>query len=290
LTRPSALFFGTHRRSNYKSVALLLLLAAALLAQAAVAQSPPITSTIDSRTTEAFPSSSDSDDALLSLPDSPGFISSSLAPADPPSKSITFQAPPPLGKGVSAGDLDKYIQPGVQVPSLRRGDKLLLGFRDIVSPISVLGWVTSAGWEQLINGSPNYGTNSNAFAQRFGAAVVRDSSEGFFTDAIMSNVFNQDPRYYKMGKGHRLAHRLIYAATRPLITRTDSGRTTVNLAYLTGNLAGAALTQAYYPSVNHGPVQVLETFGGSLGGGAFSFCMAEFLDDALNNFHLRKSQ
>jgi hypothetical protein len=290
LTRPSALVLGTHRRSSCKSVALLLLLAAALLAPAAVAQSPPITSTIDSRTIEAFPSSSE--DTLLSLPDSPGFISSSLAAAaDPPSDSMTFQAPsPPSGKGVSAGDLNKYIQPGVQVPSLRRGDKLLLGFREIVSPISVLGWVTSAGWEQLINGSPNYGTNGKAFAQRLGAAVARDTSEGFFTDAIMSNVFNEDPRYYKMGKGHHLAHRLIYAATRPLITRTDSGRTTVNLAYLTGNLAGAALTQAYYPSVNHGPIQVLETFGGSLGGGAFSFCIAEFWDDALNNFHFRKSQ
>jgi hypothetical protein len=244
-------------------------------------------------------------EALLVLPDSPGTIISTSAPdtdapassslgADAEEGTITpghsphfeaaFQSTP-AGVGVMAGHLDKYIEPGQRVPQLRVGDKILLGFRDAASPLSAVGWIVTAGWAQLVNGSPNYGTNRIAFAQRFGAAAARDSSEGIFTDSIMAPVFHEDPRYYKMGPGHNFIKRAAYAATRPLITRTDGGHTTINLAFLSGNLAGSALTQAYYPPVNRGFSQVLQTFGGSIGGGALGFVASEFLGDILHVFH-----
>jgi hypothetical protein len=184
-----------------------------------------------------------------------------------------------------AGHLDKYIEPGERVPTLRVGDKILLGFKDSISPLSAAGWVLSAGWEQLVNGSPNYGTNGKAFAQRLGASAARDVSEGIFTDSVMSSVLHEDPRYYKMGSGHNVIKRAAYAATRTIITRTDGGHTTINLAFLSGNLAGAALTQAYYPPVNRGFTQVLQTYGGSIGGGALGFLASEFLGDIFHAMH-----
>ena len=199
-----------------------------------------------------------------------------------------FQNFPP-DNGVVAGHLDKYIKPGQQAPRLRSGDKILLGFKDSIGPLSATGWVLSAGWEQLIDSSPNYGTNGKAFAQRLGAAAARDISEAIFSDSVMSTVLHEDPRYYKMGDRHNIFKRALYAATRPIITRTDGGHTTLNLAYLSGNLAGAALTQAYYPPVNRGFSQVLQTYGGSIGGGALGFLSSEFLDDILRGIHLEKA-
>jgi hypothetical protein len=187
-----------------------------------------------------------------------------------------------------ASHTDKYIAPGQPVPTLTVGNKVLLGIKDAVSPFSAIGWVLSAGYEQATNGSPNYGTNSTAFAQRFGAATARDVSEGIFSDSIMASVLHEDPRYYRMGPGHNLIHRLVYAGTRTIITRTDNGRTTPNFAFLAGNLGGSYLTKTYYPALNQTNTEVFKTFGGSIGGSALGFVASEFISGAFNIFHNSK--
>jgi hypothetical protein len=169
-------------------------------------------------------------------------------------------------------------------------DKFLLGAKDAVTPYAMASWFISAGWSQLTNGQPNYGTDKGAYGQRLGAAAIRASSEGIFSTSIMANVFHEDPRYYRMGPGHNIARRAVYAATRVLVTRTDSGRATPNLSLITGNLAGAALTNAYYPPLNHGAKQTMLIFGSSLGGSALGFGVSEFLQDALELAHLKKSR
>ena len=136
--------------------------------------------------------------------------------------------------------------------------------------------------------SPNYGTDRGAFGQRLGAAAIRDASEGIFSDSIMSPLLHEDPRYYRLGPSHNFFVRAIYAGTRPIITRTDGGRTSPNLAELSGTLAGSALTQAYYPQLNRGATQVMETFGGSLGGSAVGDVVSEFFEDVTGIFHKHK--
>jgi hypothetical protein len=231
------------------------------------------------------------------LPDSPGTISAAnatsdnIAFADPSPAQTTIQsfihpAPPTA----TAAPLDKYIEPGQQAAKITAGDKILIGLRHSVSLFSMAGWVGSAEYGQLLNGSPNYGTNGKAFAQRLGAAAARNGSQAIFADSVMAPILHEDPRYYIMGPGHSILKRTVYAITRPLITRTDSGRSTVNFSLLTGNLAGSALTQAYYPPVNRGFSQTMQTFGNSLGGSAIGFAVSEFTGDILKAIHLTKSQ
>jgi hypothetical protein len=244
------------------------------------------------------------EEAALALPDSPSTVSSAAssraissstsADASEVDYAAAFQNFPP-NTSATAGRYDKYIKPGQQVPHLSISDKFGLGVKDAVSPLSAIGWLLAAGYSQAVDSSPNYGSPDNdrssiAFAQRFGAAAARAGSEGIFSDSVMAPIFHQDPRYYKMGSGHNVLKRAVYAATRPLITRTDGGHTTINLSYLGGNLAGAALTQAYYPPVNRGLSQVMQTYGGSIGGGALGFLTSEFLDDTLQALHLQKAR
>lgn len=236
-------------------------------------------------------SSTDSAEASLTLPDAPGLSltnSSSASPFLYPQNSSVSQklGAPPTGTTLpEASRTEKYIEPGQSAPSLTVGNKALLGLKDAFSPFAAVGWLASAGYEQALNGSPNYGTDRGAFGQRLGAAALRDSSEGVFSDSIMSPLLREDPRYYRMGPGHNFFVRAVYAATRPIITRTDGGRTSPNLALLSGTLAGSALTQAYYPQINRGATQVMETFGGSLGGSAVGDVVSEFLEDVTGMFH-----
>lgn len=237
-----------------------------------------------------------SQSATADLPDAPdaalnksvevaGNFSTSADPSFD-SASTTHAAP----QTKMASRWDKVILPGQQAPALSGKDKYLLGARDAVSPYSIASWFISSGYSHLTNGPPNYGTDKGAYGQRLGAAALRDMSEDFFSTSVMATALHEDPRYYRMGRDHSIGRRVLYAATRVLITRTDSGKATPNFALITGNLEGAALTNAYYPPLNHGVSQTMLIFGSSLGGSALGFGVSEFLDDALQLAHIKKSE
>jgi len=236
-------------------------------------------------------------EASATLPDAPGMgigiagVSSSAngSPTQALGSSASARDSTAGGQAASlpeASHTEKYIEPGQAAPSLAASDKVLLGLRDAFSPFAAVGWLASAGWEQIVNGSPNYGTDRGAFGQRLGAAAIRDATEGIFSDSVMSPLLREDPRYYRLGPAHNFFIRAVYAGTRPIITRTDGGRTSPNLALLAGTLGGAALTNTYYPQLNRGATQTLETFGGSLGGSAVGDLVSEFYGDVMHLFHL----
>jgi hypothetical protein len=224
----------------------------------------------------------------LDIPDSPGFLfSSSSSSADADSASFdpgtkpVFKHSPHLRLTVYQGEI---------AAPMTVSDKVKGGLKNSVSLFSMTGWVVSAGYEQLTNGSPNYGTDAGAFGQRLGIGAIHGISNGVFSNSLFAPIFHEDPRYYVMGPGHPFLKRLVYAATRSVISRTDSGRSIPNYALFAGNAAGAALTVTYYPAQNTTFSQVTRTFGTSLGGSSFGFVVDEFLIDALVDLHLKKKQ
>ncbi|HEV2646274.1 MAG TPA: hypothetical protein VGU46_07925 [Acidobacteriaceae bacterium] len=221
------------------------------------------------------------------LPDAPsmamlGVATASRNGADPADHAASAATNGLGSPTAQASHSQKYIEPGQVAPPLSANDKVLLGVRDAFSLFSVTAWVSSAGYSHLINSSPNYGTDRGAFGECLGASAIRDITEGVFTDSIMAPIFHQDPRYYRLGPGHRILARALYAATRPLISRTDGGRTMPNLALIAGNAGGSALTNVYYPQINRGVSETLETFGGSMGGSALGDVVSEFYDDVVH--------
>lgn len=231
---------------------------------------------------------------VAALPDAPGEASSnSLEAADNSSSSAdaeqTAQAAPQRTKS-SRWSQSKLVLPGQQAPVLTSRDKVLLGAKDSVSLYSMTGWVFSAGFSHALDKTPNYGVDKGAFGQRLGAAAIRNISEDIFSTSVMAPVLREDPRYYRMGRGHSVTQRAVYAVTRVFITKTDSGHATPNLALFAGNLAAATLTNAYYPSRNRGTSQTMLTFGASLGGSMIGFGVNEFLGDALQLAHIKKSE
>ena len=180
----------------------------------------------------------------------------------------------------------KYIPAGWKVLPLTRHDKVLLGLKDLYNPFQVGTIVVAAGYSHLVNGQPNFGTNRDAFAQRFGAAYARDTSEGIFTDAVFAPLLHQDPRYYVEGPDYSIVHRTLYAITLPLITRTDSGRAAPNGALLLGYAGASALSYSYYPRSNRNFHDTAATFGGGIGGAALGFAVTEFASPLLQKLHL----
>jgi hypothetical protein len=186
-----------------------------------------------------------------------------------------------------ASRTQRYPKPGQPAPVLTAGDKVRLARRGALSPFAAVGWLFASGYEHLTNTAPNWGTDRGAFGQRLGDSAIRATTEDFLTDGVMAPLLREDPRYYRLGHGHKALARVLYAATRPLITRSDSGRRVPNLSLMGGNLAGSALTNAYYPQQNRGVAQTFATFGGGLAGSALGFGIAEFFGGILfdHNWH-----
>ncbi|HEU4634987.1 MAG TPA: hypothetical protein VFS41_02335, partial [Edaphobacter sp.] len=221
--------------------ASLLLLSAPVFAAASAAASvnPPGIDLPDSPgalvTAAGVSSSLDSDEAVL--PDGAGM-------PGPGQQNMTTTNEPVLLPRV------KFVPANHRAPQQHVHDKIALGFRESITPFSMVGWVASAGWSHLLNSAPNYGVNSEAFAQRLGAAAATGASKEIFSDAVFAPLLRQDPRYYQLGRSHTFINRALYAGTRPVIGRTDSGRQIFNFAGVLGTGASAALTQAYYPDEN----------------------------------------
>jgi hypothetical protein len=236
------------------------------------------------------------------LPDSPGALftnssgsadgssadpeSANPTPSDADGAQTTTSGPRPK----AAAHMKMVVNPNEVAQPMTVREKVLGGMLSSVSLYSATGWLAAAGWEQLWNNSPNYGTDSGAFGQRLGAAALRGISEGVFSNSFFAPLFHEDPRYYVMGAGHPFFKRLVYSGTRAIITRTDSGHTTPNFSLLAGNAAGSALTIEYYPAKNTTFSEVAQTFGGSIGGSALGFVVDEFIVDVLIDLHLKKHQ
>ncbi|WP_160115235.1 hypothetical protein [Bryocella elongata] len=184
----------------------------------------------------------------------------------------------------------KDIWAGWQAQPLRPRDKVVLGLRDLYSLGNFGAMFASSGFSHLTNGQPNFGTDRGAYGQRLGAAALRETSQGLLTDSVFAPILHQDPRYYVLGPQYGIVHRTLYAITRPLVTRSDSGRQTVNGSLLLGYGAAAVLTNAYYPAINRNARDTAITFGDSLGGSALGAVVSEFAEQVLVAVHLRRPE
>ncbi len=234
-----------------------------------------------------------------------GATADELKPADPgrtfaaseasaplpeaPSPQLAMEPKPKHGTDPSEHIAQKWT---MSIPSdwkaqhLTAGEKVKAGLTDLYSFQTVASWFLSAGWEQLLNGEPNYGTDKGAFGERLGAAALRGTSQNVFSEIVLAPLLHEDARYYVEGPKYGLVHRTVYAVTRPFVTRNDEGRPTANIALLAGYAGAAALTPTYYPEINRNFKDVATVYGGGIGGAALGFFITEFSQDTLRALHL----
>jgi hypothetical protein len=159
-----------------------------------------------------------------------------------------------------------------------------------VDPFNVLNAAMGAAFSQRGNQTPKYGEGDKAYARRFGAALADFGTQNFFSAGVLATLLHQDPRYYRKGPGTGVAKRVIYAASRVVITRQDSGATTFNASGIGGMMLGIAASNLYYPAVSvRGSVMACRV-STSLTGGVMGNLLSEFWPDLQKRFfHKRHS-
>src|SRR6185437_449066 len=142
-----------------------------------------------------------------------------------------------------------------------------------------------AGWAQMTDDWPAYGQGMEGYGKRYGALLANHEAGSFFENFLFPAVLRQDPRYFRMGNGHSLFARVPYAASRVLVTRSDSGRHTFNSSLLLGLLFVDSLTNAYYPRPQRGFGETMSRFGGGVLSSAETNLLREFMPDMMRIFH-----
>lgn len=135
-----------------------------------------------------------------------------------------------------------------QLPPLSPKQKLWLATEDSFDYSSFALAAIVAGISQAGNSTPEFGHGGTAYGRYLWHTYTDEVVGNYFTEALLPIATHEDPRYYTLGQsGGGFLHRTGYSLTRLLITRNDSGHNTFNSSEVFGNLAGAALSDLYYP-------------------------------------------
>jgi hypothetical protein len=125
-------------------------------------------------------------------------------------------------------------------------DKLKLAANNTVSLSSVGAAVIGSAYGQAVDKPAGWGQGWGAYGQRLGADMARVASYNFFGTFVIASVTHEDPRFY-VKKNLSFGQSLKYAASRLVITRSDSGAEVVNYGGILGPLAAEGLANVYYP-------------------------------------------
>ncbi len=144
-----------------------------------------------------------------------------------------------------------------------------------------------AGIYQLEDSHPQFGQGVKGYLKRFGTSYTDQLVGNMLTEGVLPIAFHEDPRYFRIGQGS-VGHRLVYALSRILITRTDSGGRVFNFAEVTGNGIAAAVGLSYY-SDDRNVTSYLQNWGTQLSTDAISQVLKEFWPDIKRHYRHKHS-
>jgi hypothetical protein len=185
------------------------------------------------------------------------------APSAPPPSAPSTQAKPAQGTKTpdknagTSNDRLFYTLPnfltlekGGHVPPLTSKQKFQVVFRGSFDPVIYPWYGFLSAISQAENSEPGYGQGWAGYGKRYGAAFADGTIENFITGAILPSALHQDPRYFQLGSG-TFTHRALYAISRNIITRTDSGGSQFNYSEIVGGGMSAFIsTYSYHPSAD----------------------------------------
>jgi hypothetical protein len=167
-------------------------------------------------------------------------------------------------------------------------EKWHLLLKQTTDPFNFASAAFGAGWSQADNQTPKYGRGTEAYTERFGAALADGGMQSVFSTGFLACILHQDPRYFRRGPASGFAARVVYSLSRVVITRNDSGEDTFNSSNLGGMVMGIAASNLYYPPASRTRSVMVGRIGTSLFGDAMGNLMSEFWPDVRDRiFHRR---
>jgi hypothetical protein len=153
--------------------------------------------------------------------------------------------------------------------------KFKLALKVSFDPVTFFGVGLLAASQQA-GDNPNYRQGWIGYGERYGAAYTNGLTDIMIGGAILPSLLHQDPRYFYQGTGTNKS-RAIHALTSPFVCKGDNGQWQANYSTIGGDLASAAIANAYYPQSNRGAGLFLGNFFINTGQRAAANLAQEFI-------------
>jgi hypothetical protein len=148
--------------------------------------------------------------------------------------------------------------------TLTSRDKFRIFYQNTLDPFPFAEVAVHAGISQAEDTHRGFGEGWSGYGKRYGASLADSTSARFFCVFLFPSLFKQDPRYLRRSEGS-FGSRVVYALSRPLITRADSGEAQFNVSNILGKFAASGLANAYYPPGNQGWGATASRVGAGIG-------------------------
>jgi len=135
-----------------------------------------------------------------------------------------------------------------------------------------------AGIAMAGKSQPSFGHGGEGYGKYYWHVFADGGIENYMTEAIVPAATREDPRYYTLGKGGFIK-RTGYAVSRLFITRTNAGKSTLNLSEIVGAGAAAGIGNAYYPAESNPFVKTYQRWGTQVGLDGVFNVLKEFWPD-----------
>jgi hypothetical protein len=210
----------------------------------------------------AIPADSQTSDSaieLAKLPDAPSSLYEQQQPAPPapsdqnsPSSGTNPQTPPPAAGPQQTkrilGIMPNFsaVSADTKLPPQTPKQKFVIAAKNSFDYSSFMIAAIQSGISMASNSYPEFHQGAAGYGRYYYHTLLDTADSNFMVSGLWPVVFRQDNRFYTLGHGNP-GKRALYAVTRVIITRTDSGRKTFNASEIVGTGSAAGLSTLYYP-------------------------------------------
>ena len=198
--------------------------------------------------------------SVPALPDSPGYALQQQQPSSssaPEPQSATPAGTPQAAKPEATqpqqtkrilGIMPNFnaVSADTKLPPQTPKEKFVIAAKNSFDYSSFLIAGIQSGINMASDSYPEFDDGGTTYFRYYYHTLLDTADENFMVAGLWPVVFRQDNRYYTLGHGG-FKKRAFYAATRVLVTRTDSGRKTFNASEIIGAGSAAGLSTLYYP-------------------------------------------
>jgi hypothetical protein len=231
---------------------------------------------------------SDDSSALPSSPQQPGTTADGKPLPDAPKTTPTDPNNPNSSSNDQFGKQPKRIlwvipnyravSAGTVLPPLSFKDGFWLATQDTFDYSDVIFVGGLAGIAMAQESQPAFRQGAAGYGRYYWHLFVDGGIENYMTESIVPTLTREDPRYYTLGKGG-FFKRTGYAVSRLVITKTNSGKSTVNLSEIVGAGAAAGIGNTYYPAEHNPFVKTYQRWGTQMGLDGVFNALKEFWPD-----------
>jgi hypothetical protein len=181
----------------------------------------------------------------------------------------------------------QLIQGPEQTTALSASGKFRLAIKNFSDPLNIAGTALDSAISTATSSSNSgFGTGWPGFGRRFGMSMSDEALSEFFSTYLVSTLAHQDPHYHR-DPSSSTGKRIVYALSRVVISRSDSGKPMFNFAEFVGTTASSLVESSYHFERDESPGAVSSRIFVSIGSDAGWNLMNEFLPDIARHLNPR---